>query len=142
MYETLFRVYHADYPGIFSTLYNYGGYVELGLIFLLVPLLFWLLFYYLWRNPYGRFWHWLLWLLLSATVVLVVTWIRSRAAIFDSVNPALIDAMADPESGYKTFAATLPMQYALINSGLALVIGFIYSLILKQFSKIQMHLPF
>jgi len=34
------------------------------------------------------------------------------------------------------------MKYALSNSLLALVIGFIYSLIMKQFSKIQLHLPF
>jgi hypothetical protein len=142
MYETLFRVYDVSYPEIFSTLYNYGGYVKLGLIFLLAPLFFWLLFYFLWRYPYGRVRHWLLWWLLSGVVVLVVTWLQARGAIFDSPNPALADALADPESGYKAFAATLPQRYALINAGLSLVAGFLYSLILKPFSKIQMHLPF
>jgi energy-coupling factor transporter transmembrane protein EcfT len=142
LYETLFRVYHASYPEIFSTLYNYGGYVKLGLIFLLVPLVFWLLFYFLWRYPYGRFWHWLLWWLLSGVVVLVVTWLQARGAIFDAPNPALVDALADPESGYKVYAVTLPQHYALINTGLSLVAGFLYSLLLKPFSKIQMHLPF
>ncbi len=142
MYESLFGIYNASYPEIFSTLYDYGGYVKLGLIFLLVPLVFWGVFYLLWRYPYGRVWHWLLWLLLSAVTILVVSWLTAKSAIFDSGNQALVDALADPESGYKAFAAPLPLRYALINSGLALVVGFVYSLILKPFSKIQMHLPF
>lgn len=142
MYESFFGVYNASYPEIFTTLYDLGGYIRLGLLFIGLPLLFWLLFYLLWKYPYGRFLHWMLWLLISAVTVLVVTWLVAHNAIFDSGNQALADALGDPESGYKAFAEGLPMQYSLINTGLSLVVGFVCSLILKQFSKIQMHLPF
>ena len=142
MYESLFGVYHASYPEIFTTLYDFGGYVKLGLLFIGLPLLFWFLFYYLWRYPYGRVWHWLLWLLVSAVTVLVVTWLVADKAIFESGNQALADALGDPESGYKAYASGLPIRYALINSGLSVGVGFVMSLIMKQFSKIQMHLPF
>jgi len=34
------------------------------------------------------------------------------------------------------------MKYVLANSLLALILSFLYSLLLKQFSRIHVHLPF
>jgi len=142
MYESLFGVYNANYLEIFTTLFDFGGYLRLGFLFIGLPLLFWLLFYYLWKYPYGRFLHWLVWLLASAVTVLVATWLVADHALFDSGNQALADALGDAESGYKAYAEELPMRYALINAGLSLAVGFMASLVMKQFSRIQMHLPF
>jgi hypothetical protein len=142
VYDTVFGVWNEACPVIFSTLYNESGYIRLGLLFILVPLVLWALFYYAWRYPYGRFIHWLLWLFVTAGMVFVATWITAHDAVFHSGNQALQDALADPSSGYREYAGGLPPVYAWINTFLATVLGFIYSLVMKQFSKIQMHLPF
>lgn len=142
IYETWFHLYDKDFRWIFDTLYNNGGYIKLGLSFILIPLILWLFFYYVWKYPYGKLWHWFIWLLVIILIVAGVSWGIANSEIFASNSQKLIDLLADPESGYEEFAKTLPLKYALANSILTLGISFIYSLILKQFSKIQIHLPF
>lgn len=142
IYETWFQLYDSQFSLIFDTLYNAGGYIMFGLSFILIPLFLWLLFYYVWNYPYGKFWHWLVWLLITFLFVAGSTFGIANNEIFVSDNQALIDALADPDSGYEQFAKTLPLKYALFNGILTIGVGFIYSLILKQFSKIQIHLPF
>ena len=141
-YDSLFGIWNQNYPLIFSTLFDYGGYIKLGLLYILVPLVLWILFYFAWQYPYGRFWHWGLWLVVTGLTVFFCTWGLAHAEIFASDNQALNDALNDPESGYKAYVSGLPVTYALVNTLSAVILGFIYSLILKQFSKIQMHLPF
>jgi hypothetical protein len=142
IYETWFGIYSPDYDLIYTNLYDGGGYIKLGLSFALIPLLLWLLFYFLWRYPYGKIWHWLIWLGVSVVVVFSVSYGIANSEIFASGNQALNDALADSSTGYMDYAASLPWRYAFVNMLFTLVLGFIYSLILKQFSKIQIHLPF
>ena len=142
IYETWFQLYNSQFDSIFNTLFYDGGYIMFGLSFILIPLVLWLLFYYVWKYPYGKVWHWLVWLLITFVIVAGLTFGIANNEIFVSDNQALINALADPESGYEQFAKTLPLKYALFNGILTIGIGFIYSLILKQFSKIQIHLPF
>jgi hypothetical protein len=101
----------------------------------------WILFYYLWKYPYGKLWHWLVWMALTVLIVFGTTYGIANTEILGSDNQALNEAIADAGTGYAGYAASLPLKYALANSLLALIIGFIYSLIMKQFSKIQIHLP-
>lgn len=142
IYEALFGLYDSQFSLIFDTLYHYGGYNLLGLTFILVPLIMFAAFYLLWKYPYGKFWHWFLWLVIAFLITGGISWGISNNEIFLSDNQELIDALADPESGYDEFAKTLPLKYALFNGLLCIAFGFVYSLILKQFSKIQIHLPF
>jgi hypothetical protein len=142
IYETFFNQYNVKYNLVFQVLYDGRGYIKFGLIFILIPLILWGVFYYLWKYPYAKIWHWLLWLFVVTLVVFGTTWGIANSAIFASNNQELNDALADPNSGYSQYASTLPMHYALINGLISLLIGFIYSLIMKQFSKVQIHLPF
>lgn len=142
IYESLFGLYDSSYALIFDTLFDEGGYIFLGVIFILIPFLFFALFYFSWNYPYGKFWHWLLWLIVTSILVSSISWGISYNEIFFSNNQELNDALADPNSGYEDYALTLPIKYALFNGILGIVVGFLYSLILKQFSKIQIHLPF
>ena len=136
-------LYDGNYSVIFDVLYKDGGYVAFGLLFIVVPLVFFLLFYLVWKYPYGNFWHWLLWYIFAALWVFGLTWSFTNMAIFGSADQSLIKALADPASGYEQYAQSLPLKYASLNAGFAFFVGFfIYSPILKQFSKIQMHLPF
>jgi hypothetical protein len=142
IYETLFGLWNQAYDLIFTTLFNDGGYLKFVLAFVLIPLSCWFLFYFVWRYPYGRWWHWLIWLIVITIIVFGTTWGIANSEIFASSNQDLIDALADPDSGYEAYANTLPLKYATINSILAVIISFIYSMIMKQFSKVQTHLPF
>lgn len=142
IYEVWFGIFKQDFWQIFQVLFDDGGYIKLGITFLLVPLIMFAAFYYLWKYPYGKFWHWLLLLLIVFLITGGISWGISNNEIFLSNNQALIDALADPESGYEEYANTLPIKYALFNGLLSIAAGFIYSLIMKQFSKIQIHLPF
>ena len=142
IYDSLFGIFNNDFFLVFQHLFDNGGYIKLGLSFILIPLVFWLVFYYLWKYPYAKIWHWLIWLLISIVTVIGITYAIANTEIFNSNNQALNEAIADESTGYEAYVSSLPMKYALVNSLLAAIIGFIYSLFLKQFSKIQIHLPF
>lgn len=143
IYETLFGLWNQSYDLIFTTLFNEGGYLKFVLSFVIIPLACWLLFYYVWKYPYGKWWHWLTWLFIITVVVFGTTWGLANSEILASSNQNLIDAIADPESGYEAYAASLPLKYATINSVISVIISILlYTPILKRFSKIQIHLPF
>jgi hypothetical protein len=142
IYETWFQLYDVQFSLIFETLFNDGGYVLFGFLFILIPVILWILFYYVWDYPYGKFWHWLTFLLITVILVAGSTFGLANNEIFVSDNQSLINALSDPESGYEMFAQTLTMEYALFNGLLSVVMGIACSLIFKQFSKIQIHLPF
>ncbi len=142
LYDTVFGIFDNKFFLIFQHLYENGGYIKLGLTFVLIPLVCWILFYYLWKYPYGKLWHWIIWLVVTVLIVLGVTYGIADAAIFGSDNQALNEALADAETGYENYASALPFRYAMANSLLAAILSFIYSLIMKQFSKVQIHLPF
>lgn len=141
LYETLLGIFSNQFNVIFNTLYG-GGYTYLGITFLLIPLIFFFLFYFVWNNPYGGIWHWLVWLIITALVTFGLAWILSNELIFNSNNQQLRDLLANQDSGYEDYALTLPIKYAIWNAVFAIILGFIYSLIMKQFSKVQTHLPF
>ncbi|HOX75638.1 MAG TPA: hypothetical protein PLB27_13045, partial [Bacteroidales bacterium] len=127
---------------IFQHLYDNGGYTRMGLTFLLIPLAGWIIFYFLWKYPYSKLWHWLVWTAVMVLVVALVTNGIANSEIFNSGNQTLNELLADTETGYAEYARSLPMKYVLANSLLALILSFLYSLLLKQFSRIHVHLPF
>lgn len=136
-----FGIYNADYPLIYDVLYTEGGYTLLGIAILVCPILVLGVFYFLWKYPYAKIYHWLLWLLVACLVTAIASWNISNGAIFNSENQGLIDALYE-DAGYEDHAGALPAKFALVNSLLAAILGFIYSLILKHFSKTKIHLPF
>lgn len=140
LYE--YFIYDPNYSLLFQVLYDDGGYVNLGFSFILISLTLWAIFYYVWKYPYGKFIHWFVWLLIVACIIFGFSWWITDDAINFSNNQNLIAAMSDPQSGYQNFADTLPLKYALYNSFFSILIGFIWSTIMRPFSKIQMHLPF
>ncbi len=140
IYDTIFGIHSNIHYVIFQHLFDNGGYTKLGLTFLLIPLGLWIVFYYFWRYPYGKVWHWLIWFAFTVLVVAGITYGIANSEIFRSNNQALNELLAEP--GYYSYAQSLLANYALVNSLLAMIIGFLYSIVLKQFSKIQVHLPF
>lgn len=142
IYETLFGIFHPSYQEVFLALFHDGGYLKFGMIFIFTPLIFWALFYLVWSYPYGQKWHWALWLIIITIVVFGFTWGMANSAIFASNSQVLNKLLSDPTTGYQEYASSLPLKYALSNSLMSIIIGLIYSIVMKQFSKIQMHLPY
>ena len=142
IYETIFGLYDSQFSRIFDTLYDNGGYNLLGITFIFIPLIMFAGFYFLWRYPYGKIWHWFLWLIIAFLITSSISWGISNNEIFLSDNQALIDALSDPETRYEEYANTLTIKHAFFNGLLSIASGFIWSLLLKPFSKIQIHLPF
>lgn len=140
IYDRVFNIYSTDFPVIFSYFFKNGFYIMLGMIFILIPLTFFTIFYYLWMYPYGRWWHWLIWLFISLSVVFGCTFGYANSFILNSNAPDMISCYNLQQCS--DYVNTLPIQYAKANFILSIISGFIWSLILKQFSKVQTHLPF
>lgn len=140
--ENLLNIYKIDFDYIFQTMFENGTYNYLGLVFIFVPLVLLLAFYLIWKYPYGKLWHWILYVIIIAVIVGAVSWQVTYSAIFNSGIIELEELINSNTDGYADFAFSLLPKYALINSVLAIFVSFIYSLILKRFSKIQIHLPF
>lgn len=146
--EEILNIFNQDYDVIFETIFNNGTYNWLGLAFISAPFFLLLIFYLLWKYPYGKWWHWLIYVLIISVVVGIISWQIAYNGIFNSNSPDLnnlLDNNTVPEGaqmGYEDFAYNLLPKYAIINGVLASILSFTYSLILKQFSKIQIHLPF
>jgi len=64
----------------------------------------------------------------------------ANAEIFGSDNQTLNDLLADTNTGYR-ICRIMPSEICPYNSLLALILSCIYSLLMKQFSKIHVHLP-
>lgn len=141
-YETFLGIYNPDFDLIFQTLRDSNSYIFFGLILFITPFIFFAGFYLLWKYPYGKTRHWLLFLLIVILITGAITWVTANNRIFLSNNQELIELINDSNTGFEKYANSLPLKYAAWNSFISIFLGSAYSLILKQFSKIQIHLPF
>ncbi len=143
IYEAFFNIDElTEFQVIFDHLYDYGGYNKMGFAFIIIPFILFLPFYFLWNYPYGKGWHWLVWTGIILLLTAGITFSIANVEIFASSNQNLIAALDNEQSGYQDFASALPLKFALINVLLSLIVGFLLSLGMKQFSKLQIHLPF
>lgn len=140
--EDMLGLYNSDFELIFNYLFDEGGYNKFGFTLILVPLIIVAIFYFVYKYPYAKKWHWGLMLVISSLLVFGITLNFANIEILAPQNDELMQAMSDPESGYQIFAETLPIKYSLINAILSLILGFIASFAMRPFSKCQKHLPF
>lgn len=137
-YDNFF--YDEIYYEIFSHLYENWGYVNFGLIAILMPVIFAAAFYFLYRwNPYSKWWHWAITLLINLATVFGLTIGIARTEILASDNPQLIQFLQNI-SNYE-YASTLTILIASLNILYALILFLIFSWIFKQFSKLHGHIP-
>lgn len=144
LYESI--LYDPNYQLIFNRLYEGSGYFVMGIILLLLPALLLMPFYwdyrFKYRNPYWGWKTWAIWLVASAAITAVLTYVLAYQFIFGSNDAALNEALNDPNLNYYGYAQWLVWVYALINAIGALITGFVHSLWLKLFSKLHIHIPF
>lgn len=137
IYETLLQIPHVSGPyasEFYQTLFVEGGYVTLGVMFFIIPLICAGVFYFMIRYPYLKFWHWLIAVLVTAVIVFVAT----RSFSFEML---ISDVAASSDPDYRRVALDLLMYFSFYNALLGILFFSIYSLALKQFSKAQAHLP-
>jgi len=133
-FENALGIFDNNFSMVFQTLFEKGGYNNMGMLLLFIPFVFLLLFYLVWKYPYATFWHWLIYVCVIAVIVGVST--------FGSVRLTLAKFLVHSNPLIADFTGVLVIKYAFLNACLSLVISFIYSLILRKYSKVQMHLPF
>lgn len=146
IYEIEGLIFKPDFLFLFKELFLGNGYILLGLSLLFIPLLSFMLFYwdsrFPWGNPYRKKFNWFLWLVLTAAILTGVSYAIVFPALFYSSNPVLIDAMKDPATGYAVFAAGLTVKLSILNGVYSLLVGFLWSLLIKQKSVLHIHIPF
>lgn len=141
IYERLFSIFNADYQDpVFQYLFDSGFYIMLGVIFIFVPLALMALFYYVWHYPYSRWWHWLIWFAITILIVFGCTFGYANTFILGSNAPEMVPCFNVQVCS--DYINGLPLEYAKANIILGMILGFIGSLILKQWSKVQTHIPF
>ena len=141
IYDRVFNIFNPDFQTpVFQYFFDSGFYVWLGVIFIFVPLILMAVFYYAWRYPYGRWWHWLIWYVCTILIVFGWTYGYANSYINGSNAQEMIQCYNVQECA--DYIKKLPLEYAKANAFLGIIVGFIGSLILKQRSKVQTHLPF
>ena len=126
---------------IFNVLYLNNSYLYLGMLFIIIPLIGSILFYFFYKNPYSKWFHWVFLLIVVLIIVLISTIERANRYIFASPDIQLINLLNDNMQAY-AFAQSLVIKFVIANSILATLTFIIFSLIAKQFSKHQGHLPY
>jgi hypothetical protein len=132
-FDTLFDVFDNQYSYLFTELYEESSYGYMFIISLAVPLILYLVFYYLLRLPYLTILHWLLVLFLVG----LLTFGLEIAYLRDVLSEYLMSGDFE-EADY---TSDLVYFYSFLNVGFSIVFGIIFSFILKQWSKMYMHLP-
>jgi len=121
------------YNTIFSgELLNNGVYAKLGYLMLGIPLLMMVAFYILWKYPFGKVYHWVLWWILGGVLVSIFS--------YQILGAELAQYLYDP-TNYPE-CNSFVNNIVIVNGFYGLASGFIFSMILKQFPKPQSALPF
>lgn len=133
--EDLLGLFASNYQYIFSAMFEYGVYNKMGYSFMGITLLIFIGFYFLYKNPYAKFFpDWILTLVISGTLCAAVT--------FFIVREGLAEYLLDNDPEVVDFANKMVWSYTFINFVLSLFFGIIASYGLRRFSKVQPHLPF
>ena len=69
----------------------------IGMIFIFIPLVLMVLFYYVWPYPYGKWWHWLIWFVITILIVFGCTFGYANSFILGSNAQEMINCFNDFE---------------------------------------------
>lgn len=130
-----------NYPIIDSVLEESRAYIVLGILGFILPFVYWLIFYKTYSYPYAKLIHYIIALVLSLLCVGFLSYTVVNEALWGSNNQVINDLLASDQTAVE-IADALPLYLSFYNVTLSAILGFAYSLFLKRFSKVQMHLPF
>jgi hypothetical protein len=133
-FENILGIFNTNYSIVFQEFYSSGGYNNLFLVLFGIPLVFLLVFYFIWKYPYGTLLHWIIFVGIITFTVAGLT--------YSSVRLDLANYVINPDPDIEDFTNALVVKYVILNAALTILVSLIYSLGLKRFSKVQMHLPF
>ncbi|MDR2424938.1 MAG: hypothetical protein LBD59_09485 [Prevotellaceae bacterium] len=128
LYETL------SYLNTFSDdMYNTNAYVPTGLSSVAISLAGMTIYYYLINHPrLNRWFHWFGMSLILAVINFGIAWIMSDKALFALYS----EQGQEMPYGYEIFT------FSLINAVWTLVFNFVFSMIIKWWSRNCDHTPF
>lgn len=130
-----------NFPEFDSVLESNKTYLTLSFLCFVLPIIFWLLFYKFYSYPYAKLFHWIS----AFAILLIIVGILSYASVNEALlgaNNSGIDQLLASNNSAQEIADSLPLYLSIYNVFLSAILGFVYSIFLKRFSKVQMHLPF
>lgn len=131
--EELFGLFDSQYNFVFRTVYDESGYIWFGLIALGTCLIGLTLFYKAWHYPYGKLWHWIVWMIILAGISMGMT--------FYMAQDILVDHLYSQDQNIVDYTNDLVVGYSIMNLLTTMLISVGLSFAIKPFSKVQMHLP-
>lgn len=140
IYEVIARIYSPVFVALYNKMADEYIYGLFGWVHIIVPGLFWLFFYYVYRWPYRTVVHWRKYgtlVVFSTTLILaIVYYVKAlRLGSEDFVNEFLSNLLLRAH-GY-----SLIWKYSLVNLVLAVIISRLWCLLLHRWSKLHIHLP-
>jgi hypothetical protein len=132
--EDILGLYKEEFEFIFNRMYEDTVYTKIALLAIFISGGLMSLFYFLYNNPYAKLLHWLAAILISGVIVSIIT--------FSVVTSGLADYLVDSDLEVQDFTKSLRIWYVGLNFILACICSFLWSLLLRKWSKIQMHIPF
>ncbi|NVJ48371.1 MAG: hypothetical protein HWE07_14650 [Cytophagia bacterium] len=133
--EDIFGIFNSDFQFLFDSIRDNGVYNLMGFSFLAITFFVFAGFYFLYKNPYAKFFpDWVLALVISGVLSAIVT--------FSIARGGLAEYLLDNDPEVVDFANKMVWFYTMMNLGLTVIFGFLISFVLRLKSKVQPHLPF
>lgn len=142
IYESVY--YDQAYREVFDILYGNSiicGYFWLFCIAFFIPVVCMGLFYFVWKYPFGKWYHWFIW----SGITVLISGLTTRKFLYEILSIPLRDFSYGDGGGVWTvneFTDKLIREYTLLNSLYSILIILVFTLVFKQFSTHQAHLPF
>jgi MFS superfamily sulfate permease-like transporter len=129
----LFYEHGFLYHNVYSReLFSNNFYTKFGLLMLIIPLVVMVIFYFINKYPYGKWWHWLLTWIVAGVIVAGI----SRNLLNEELAVYVLEPVSYPDvSGFV-------IDLSLINLTYSMLVGFIISFVYKQIPGPQSTLPF
>ncbi|MCY4161895.1 MAG: hypothetical protein OXE77_08545 [Flavobacteriaceae bacterium] len=141
IYEKIFGIYEVVFDDVYRILYENNTYGEMGLAVITFPILFWVYFYFYYKNPYAKNRHWILcWLIQVGATVFVAYGVLVSNYYALSTDPIFYIEDETTRELTNNHIAGLFIKYGLANIVLSALTGYVWTLLLRSWSTHQVHL--
>lgn len=122
--------------GFSDDMYNNGLYLHVGIWMVLIPIVLLTIYYYVVNAAsLSKWWHWLLLVVIIGVINLIIGYSTAYNGIWDVYEQQNIDY-----TGYNVGIDSL--TFGLINALWSMVVGFVWSMIIKWGSSTCRRTPF
>ena len=143
IYEKVFSIDSPEFTPILDILYDQDGYVIVGIALIFIPFVIWSVFYFLIQYPYLSNLHWRICFATQILITFVLSWFIVYKFVIDTDanTPLLYPSNEEYGQAIRSFARIVSRKIAFSNILLSAFFGYIWVLVLRRWSKQNIHLP-